>query len=609
MLRRMANLQRAWFGLLLLVLAFNSPAQSGAAPKVFKYAFPIAETGFDPAQISDLYSRTVAAAIFESLYTWDYLARPAKVIPNLADGMAQVSPDFKTFTFKIKKGVYFAADPAFKGVKRELTAQDFVYSFKRHYDPKFKSYAVGGLISSKVTGLNELRTAAIKDKTPFPYDVDVPGVRALDRYTLQFKLDEPDPRFDVNNFTDPSLHGIVAREVMEFPDYVNKSMEHPVGTGAFVLGQWKRSSRIVLERNPTYREVLYDGTPDPDDPESAALLKRLQGRRLPMVDRVEISIVEEEQPRWLAFLNAEHDMLERLPNAFAGIAIPNNKLAANLARQGIQMERTALSDMTLTYFNMEDPVVGGYTADKVALRRAFSLALDIDEEIRLARRNQAIAAQAPLQPLTYGYDKNFRSTMSEFSIARAKALLDMYGYVDKDGDGWRDLPDGKPMVIRCATTPDQTQRQLEEIFKKNLAKVGIKIDFIPAKWPENLKQARAGKLQMWRLGLSATVLDSDDSLKLGYGPAKGENNLARFDLPAFNALYEQQRVLPDGPERLEVMAQARKLLIAYMPYKAHTHRISTDLMQAWVIGYKRHPFQREFFKFLDIDNSKRPAGG
>ena len=107
----------------------SAPASPPAAEKVFRYSFPVAETGFDPAQISDLYSSTVVANILEAPYQYDYLARPAKVKPNLAEGMPEVSPDFRTMTFRLKKGIYFADDPAFGGKKREVTAADFVYSY------------------------------------------------------------------------------------------------------------------------------------------------------------------------------------------------------------------------------------------------------------------------------------------------------------------------------------------------------------------------------------------------------------------------------------------------------------------------------------------------
>ncbi len=332
----------------------------------------------------------------------------------------------------------------------------------------------------------------------------------------------------------------------------------------------------------------------------------MKGKRLPLIDRVEVSVIEEIQPRWLSFLGNDHDLLERLPNAFAYQAIPNNQLAPNLLKKKIGMERVPNPDVTVTYFNMENPMLGGYAPEKVALRRAISLAYNSEEEIRLPRRNQAIPAQGPIQPMTYGFDAKFKTEMSEFNRARAAALFDMYGYVDKNGDGWRDMPDGSPLVLEYATSPDAASRELNEIWKKNMDAAGIKIVFKTAKWPENLKSARAGKLMMWGLGYSASTPDGAGALGLGYGPGKGQGNLSRFENPEFDKLYQKQQLMPDGPERLAVMQKLVRIMVAYMPYKFSTHRILTDLTQPWLIGYRRHPTAREFWQYVDIDTDKLP---
>jgi ABC-type transport system substrate-binding protein len=250
---------------------------------------------------------------------------------------------------------------------------------------------------------------------------------------------------------------------------------------------------------------------------------------------------------------------------------------------------------------MEHPVVGGYEPHKVALRRAISLGIDIEREIRLVRRGQAVPGQGPIAPGCWGYDPKLKTEMSDYNVGRARALLDMHGYVDKNGDGWREQPNGEPLVLEYATTPDQQARQDNEQWKRNMSALGIKIEFKIAKWPENLKASRAGKLMMWGVGWSAGAPDGDTFLALGYGPNKGGANHARFNLPAFNKLYERQRELPDGPERFELMQQAQKLMVAYMPYRVHVHRIFTDLAHPWVLGYHRNVFVREFYKYVDID--------
>jgi ABC-type transport system substrate-binding protein len=592
-------------GLIKALMMFAAAGWSAAVPaadppKVLRYAFPIAETGFDPVQLSDLYSRTVTAGIFEAPLAFDFLDRPVRMKPLTAAAMPEISDDFKTFTFRIKPGIYYADDPAFKGQKRELVAQDYVYTIKRHYDPRWKSQNLYLLENAKLLGLTELRKRVEAAKQPFPYDEEVEGARALDRYTFRIRLAEPSPRFHQQLMTDSSVFGAMAREVVEF--YGDKIMEHPVGTGPFMLSEWRRSSRIVLARNPNYREARYDEGNHTDDPRSQAIAAKLKGRRLPMLDRVEIVIIEEAQPRWLSFLNRQTDLMERLPNEFATVAIPNNKLAPNLVKQGIQMDRAPLADVTLaSLFNIENPIVGGYTAEKVALRRAIALAYDSELEIRVARKNQAVPAQTAIAPSTFGYDPTLKTSMSDHDPIRARALLDMYGYLDRDGDGWREQPDGTPLLLEYATQPDQASRQLVELWDKAMKAVGLRIVFKPAKWPENLKASRAGKLMMWGVGWSAASPDGDTFLALAYGPNKGGANHARFDLPAFNALYMRQNKMPDGPEREQVMTEASKLMVAYMPYKLSSHRIGTDLMQPWVVGYRRNPFVREFYKHVDID--------
>ena len=578
--------------------ASAAPASTAASPpKVLRYAFLIAETGFDPAQISDLYSRIVTAHVFEALYKYDFLARPFKVKPNTAAAMPEASTDLKTWTIRIKPGIFFADHPAFGGKRRELVAEDYVYAIKRTFDPANKSPGISTWQEAGIIGLDEMRERALANKTPFDYDTPVEGLRALDRYTLQFKLKAPRPRL-VFQLADSSTVGAVAREVMEA--HPGDTMAHPVGTGPFRLAEWRRSSRIVLERNPNYREVLYDAEPNPDDAEGQALLQRFRGRRLPMVDRVEISIIEASQPRWLAFLNAELDYLS-VPGEFANLAAPNNRLAPNLAKQGVQLYRTLLPDRVLLYFNMEDPVVGGYTAEKVALRRAIGLAVDIKREITLIRRGQAIVAQSMIAPHTFGYDPAFKSENGDHDLPRAKALLDLYGYVDRDGDGWRERPDGQPLVIEYASQPDETSRQFDELWKRDMDALGVRTTISAAKWPEQLKRARAGQLMTWQLGFSASNPDVQDAFQTLYGPAAGGQNLPRFKLDAFDRLYDRMQSLPDGPERLQAIQEANKLLLAYAPMKYSVHRIGLDLAQPWLIGYRRPPFGNQWWQYVDID--------
>ena len=464
-----------------------------------------------------------------------------------------------------------------------------------------KSPAWTWLADFEFIGLAELRKLALDSKTPFNYDRPIEGLRALDRYTVQFHLAKPSPRF-ISSMAGSDLVGGVAREVVEF--YGDKITAHPVGTGPFRLVQWRRSSFIALERSPFYREVFYDAEPAADDAVGQALLAKFKGRRLPMIDRVEISIIEEQQPRWLTFLQNKSDFLESVPAEFIELAMPGGKVAPHLAKRGIQGYRMVRSDGAVTLFNMEDATVGGYTPDKVALRRAIGLGVDLQAEIQRVRRGQAIPAQSPVVPNTWAYDPKFKSENGDYNPARAKALLDMFGYVDRNGDGWRDMPDGSPLILKKATQPDQQSRQLDDLWRRDMKALGIRIEFVPAKWPENLKAARAGKLMMWGVGGLAADPDGQGSFQRYHSKQIGGQNNARFNRPEFDAIYDKLSTMPDGPERLALFTEAKRIAVSYMPYKMHVHRYVNDMAQPWLLGYRRPLFWQEFWQYVDIDTAR-----
>ena len=583
--------------------AASAFAQAPVAQKVLRYSLEVAETGFDPAQTSDAYSREIIDNIIEPPLRYDLLARPAKLRLATAAALPEMSPDSRELTLKIRPGIFFADDPAFHGRARELTAGDYAYSLKRHFDPRLHSVAYPDLLNDDILGLQALRERAQSRDMPFDYDAPVEGLRVVDRYTLRIRFGHPSPRFPLK-LAESIYAGAIAREVAEA--YGDAIMEHPVGTGPYRLVQWRRSSFIALERNPRFRDEFYDEQPAADDADGLLLATRLHGRREPMIDRVEVSIIEEPQPSWLAYVGGAFDFT-RVPYEFAPDAAPGGRLAPNLARRGMQLHLVSQPDVLYTYFNMDDPVVGGYTPERVALRRAIALGYDNAEEIRLLRKPLAIPAQGLVAPLVAGYDPAYRSNMNDYDPLRARALLDLYGYVDVDGDGYRERPNGGALVLHMATQPDTSSRQLNELWQKKMEAIGIRVVFERRPWPEQMKQARAGKLQMWTVGGSSDEPDPEDLLALAYGPSKGEGNWSRFDLPEYNADFRRIQELPDGPERTATIAQAQKLLLAYMPMKTHLHRVRLVLTQPWLEGYPANPFVSGYWRFLDIDAGRRPA--
>jgi ABC-type transport system substrate-binding protein len=578
-----------------LILTGNARASAGPQ-KVVRYAFEIAETGFDPPQISDTYSSQVISLLFDTPITYDYLARPLKLKPNLLVAMPEVSEGGTAYTLKFKPGIYFLDDPAFNGVKRELVAEDFAYSIKRLYDPRTKSPNLY-LVDNKIVGDDALKKK-LKETGQLDFDLPVEGLKVLDRYTIRIKLNNPDYNF-MYLLASTNVATLQAREVVE--KYGNDIMAHPVGTGPYRITYWKRGSRIVLEKNPGFREEFWDAEAPETDEGAKAIVARMKGKRIPQIDRIEIYPVEETQPRWLAFLNGEHDYFDRVSPDFVTQAIAGSGVTGMLAKKGIQIDRVPGLEITYSYFGMEHPVVGGFSPEKIALRRAVVLAYNNDEEIQIIRKNQAIPAQSPVGPGAFGYKADFRTNANEYSPSRARALLDMYGYVDGDGDGYRDMPDGSPLVLEMNSTPTQLDRQYDEVWRKSMEAIGVRMKFRKAQWPDLLKESRAGKLMMWRLAWSAGYPDGEAFYVMLYGPNAGQANHSRFKVAEFDRLFEKARTIPPGPEREAIYRQMNRIFLVNAPWKLGTHRIYNDLTHPWVLGYRRHPILRTVWRWVDVD--------
>ncbi|MFN0185868.1 MAG: ABC transporter substrate-binding protein [Aquabacterium sp.] len=553
------------------------------------------ESSLDPARAGDVPSLQIIGHLFEPLYGYDPLARPVRMVPRTAAALPEVSADFRTWVIRIQPGIRFADHPAFQGRPRELTAADYVYSIKRHADPATKSPGWSTLDQAGITGLAALRQQALQQRTPFDYDREIDGLRALDSHTLRIQLDAGRPRL-AEKLAETSL-AAVAREVIE--THGEASGEHPVGTGPFRLAEWRRASRIVLERNPHFRDLRYDARPAADDAEGQRIAAQLKGRRLPMVDRVEIAVIDETQPTWLAFLNAEADVVT-LPDEFLNIAAPGGRTAPYLARRGVQAHLLVLPATYYTMFNMQHPLVGGYAPAQVALRRAIGLGIDVPREIGLIRNGAGVAAQSTIAVHLSGYDSAFRCEMSSYDPARARALLELYGYRDRDGDGWREQPDGRPLLLEMATQPTQETRRYDELMRRDMAAIGLRITFRSALWPEQYKAARAGKLMMWNSMGRAGAPDGLHGLYRFDGAAAGGLNLARFDLPEMNQAIARLAALPDGPERDAVFHHTKLLAAAWMPYKLRTHPIQVSLTQPWVVGYRPPLFRHNWYEYVDL---------
>ena len=588
-----------WLGVAAVITAGATLSAGAAAPvKTLRVTFSIAETSFDPQFASDGASDGIIDNIYETMLSYDYLARPVKLVPRTLEAMPAVEDGGKTYVCKLRKGIFFTPDPAFHGKPRELTAADYAYALKRIIDPAVKS-PWAWLIESKLVGIDQAQAKASKTGK-LDYEATLPGIEVVDRYTLKLHLKEADPRFVY--VLAMSNTSAVAREVVEA--YGIDFGAHPIGTGAFMLGEYKRSSKIVLEANPGFREWTYaPAGPIPADFEPIAAA--LKGKRLPLVGRIEVSVIEEGQAAWLAFLNRELDMLERLPAEFIEEALVGGKLSPKLSATGIQHEMLRRPETWWTYFNMEDPVVGGYAPEKIALRRAIGMAYNTEEYIRVIRKGRAVPAQSIIPPDIAGYDPKFKPDAQIYDPATARALLDRFGYKDRVGDGYRRTPEGKPLTIEYWSAPTSFSRQIDELWKKNMDAIGIRIVFKKDRVSELRKMARLGKIPMRYDGWYADYPDAENFMQLLYGPNKGGENNARFNLPAYNALYDQARQLPDSPERTRLFDKMTELVLAYAPWRLSENRLEDQLMQAWVKNYKPHPIRSQSWVYVDIDPALR----
>jgi peptide/nickel transport system substrate-binding protein len=586
-----------WLAAALLLISFAAVAAD--SNKVLRAAFTIAETSFDPILGWDAASETIIEEISETMLEYEYLARPVKLAPLTLDRLPEVSDQGATYLCRLRKGILFTPDPVFKGQPRELVAADYAYSLKRLLDPALHSPWTW-ILEGKIVGGDELQAAA-KKRGKLDYDAPLAGLQVVDKYTLRIRLTRPDYTF-AYVLAMPAT-AAVAREAVEA--YGNDFGAHAVGTGPYLLKEYQRSNRIVLEANPGFRKVIFD-EPVPSNRDDAAIARVLRGRQLPAIGRVEVSIIEEGQPRWLAFLKGEIDYLQPFPLDFIEELLVNGKLRPELAAKGIRHELLLRPNSWWAYFNMEDPVVGGYTPDKIALRRAISMAFNTDEFIKVLYHDRAVPARSPIPPDIAGFDPARMTQAQTYDPAAARALLDKFGYKDRNGDGYRELPDGKPLVIDHWSTPTSRERQIDELWKKNMDAIGIRMAFKKDKLPELRKMARAGKIQMRQDGWNADYPDADNFMQLLYGPNIGQANDSRFNLPEFNQLYEQSRKLPDSAERTKLFNRMTDLVIAYAPWKLTHHLLEDHVVQPWVIGYKPHPIRADIWKYLDIDTAKRP---
>lgn len=570
----------------------KTPAQ---ADKVLRIAFEAPDDGFDMVKTFNFYSGNVADVIFERLLQYDYLANPVKLVPATAQSMPVIKENGKVYIFKIKPGIYFTADPAFKGQRRELIAEDYVYSVKRILDPKNHSSSYA-FIDQKIVGANALVEQA-KQTGRFNYDAKIEGVKALDRYTLQFTLTQPDYNFPY--ILAYSTFGATAREVVDY--YKDRLGMHPVGTGPYMLSKYVPRSKIELVANPDYRGFVWNfkstGTAWDNQ-----LVKEMTGKKMPQIGKVNISIIEEEQSRWLAFQSKQLDFDKLTSSSIPKVLDQNNQLKPAMRQKGIRLYPNKEAEITYTMLNMRDPIIGGNNLDKIALRRAIAMSFNVDEYIRILRKGQAVKAEMLVPAGVNGHNPKYRSSIG-YNPSLANKLLDHFGY-KKGADGYRNLPNGKALVLKINTESGSSSVMYSELWKKNLDAIGIRADFRVSNFADNLKAATQCEYMIWGGAWHADYPEGENFTQLLYGPNVGRGNQSCCSSSAYDGLYKQAMQQP--PEkRMPYYEKMSRQIEADNPLILQDTRIRNWVIQSHVQGFKAHPIMNSNWQYLDIASPRQ----
>jgi len=547
--------------------------------------------GMDPMDIGDTTSSKVASGIYECLYQYHYLKRPYELIPSLAAAMPTVSEDGLTYTIRLRDDVYFQDDACFEssgGQGRKLVADDVVYAWKRIADIKnlSKNWWV---FDGRIEGLDDYReyTKTVEDKADVDYGRPVAGLLALDDLTLQITLVKPWPQAVYMMSHLPTA--VVPHEAVTY--YGEEFINHPGGTGPYRLTQWRRGSKIILERNPTYREEFYPSVGEPGD-ELKGLLDDA-GKRLPLIDRIEVSVMEEDQPKWLKFIAGDLDISGIPKDNFDSALTPTRELTDDLQAKGIVL--MVYQDPATFWFgfNMEDPVVG----TNKPLRQALSLAIDRAEYLELFMNNRGSAACGILPPMMPGYDPDIRSPYTVYDPALAKQKL-------KEAVQVHGGP--LPTLILTMGSTDSTARQRGHWLTRSCEAVGIEIEVDYMDWPSAQEKVKTKSAQMYAMGWSAFIPDAENFLQLFYGPneSPGMNGM-NYKNPRVDALYEKISVMQDSPERRALVKQIEQAVIDDLPCVLTVHRQAYVLRYDWFKNYKPHAFGYGLAKYRNIDTALR----
>jgi len=600
-----------------LMAGCGSNPYPGEDPNTLHVFLSLEVKSLDPAHAQDEASSICILNLYDQLYEYEYLERPFRLKPCIAEGLPEISEDRLTYTIRVKKGIRFVDDPCWQGKPpREVNAHDFVFALKRLMDVRTKSTGTW-IFDGKVEGLDAFRTASgdVLPKNPkrdayttaegYP---EVEGLKALDDHTIQIKLTEPYPQFIwtlAMGYT-----SLYPREAIAYygKQFINKA----VGTGAYRLESANLSKKLVLVKNPDFREERYpDARRDTEafrkKAEADKKANRLEdvGKLLPLNDRVVVTVFKESQPQWLYFMRGYLDRTGIPKDNFDGAVDQETfSLLPEMTDRGIQLDKDPKMEVIYDCFNMEDEVLGTPAGEKGrAIRRAISLAVDNEWAIKNLYNGRAERVDGPILKEFAEYDPAFSNPWKmpvggsrEAALAKARKILADAGY-----------PDGKGIPVLTKDIIDSgINRTFFLTFQRDLAEIGIRVEAYSTTWPEFLRRLNDKKSQIWGVSWGADYPDPQNFFQLYYGPNKAPGvNKSCFDHPEFNSLYEQTRVMLEGPERTKLYRRMQEIVTDECVWSFRYRRRNFNLRHAWLFGYRYNDMGQKYFRYCRVDPEMR----
>ena len=547
----------------------------------------------DPPREFDVYSDQVLRQVYSTLLTYSYLERPYKLEPDLLESMPALAADKVTYTFRLRRGVRFVDNACFPGGKgRELTSDDVLYSLKRFADADVNNKSFF-LMQGAVVGLDEFRAATAKAGPGVDVSkMEVAGLRKVDSHTFTIRLTHENPLFLYALTLSPT--DIVPVEAVRM--YGDRLSVTPVGTGPFMATQaLPRKGAIRLVRNPGYYRT-YPSVGEPGD--FAKGLLKDAGAKLPLVDVLELPLIEEPQPAALKFLRGELDRRELdranftklVARAPDGSFRPADGYAGKFA-----LAAAPGGNAIYINVNMRDPVLGR----NKALRQAIAAAIDPQADVDVLFDGRGIVMQTSVPVELAGSARDTGAPAHRRDVALAKTLLARAGYPEGKG-----LP---PLTMRFPTSDVVTRNEFD-LFKSQLAAIGVRLAADFDDTPTFTKALDAGNFQLASYGYYADYPDAEDFYQMLYSRnvAPGPN-FGAFADAAYDQAYEAARTLPDGPRRHELFRTLDAIIRDEVPLIPVRESLRVDTVQPWVSNYKRNVFTTEM-QFLRVDMAAKKRG-